>query len=502
MRIILKKSHSSSKRRLTLSELNQLVQKAQRALDQGRCSEAEQLFMSAFELAPHELSYLLKVGRAMMGRGAWREATELFNMVIGLPQAESTYDQGDLYGDLAECYYQLREKSKWLEAAHQSIQVGAPHLKRLIRFAHRLISINQDSEAIRALNRALRIDERSELVHRAFAEIHLKHGDRQRAIQSLSAVAAINPQNTKAISQLSELLNQRVPTWHFPMMNDEPRNQAFEEAILARLEPGDTVLDIGCGAGLLSLMAARGGAKRVIAIEGEAEVADAAEAIFTQNGYEDQIQLVRGRSTSLRLGVDVPEKADLLVSEIFDVSLLGEDALNTFQHAQRELLKPNAKVIPAQARVWCALVESDELRARFHVDDSCGFDLSAFNRLRDPRVLQLDLRRFQYEMLNEPTLVAHFNFEEPIEMMGELVQQSQILKNGRADGFIFWYDLVLAPATEDQEEIALSTAPDQENTHWLQGFAPCYGEARHLEEGSLANILCGYRRFLLWLQLL
>ena len=146
------------------------------------------------------------------------------------------------------------------------------------------------------------------------------------------------------------------------MMNDKPRNQAFEEAILARLEPGDTVLDIGCGAGLLSLMAARGGAQKVIAIEGEAEVADAAEEIFAQNGYEDQIQLVRGRSTNLRLGVDIPERADLLVSEIFDVSLLGEDALNTFQHAQRELLKPNAKVIPAQARVWCALVESDELR--------------------------------------------------------------------------------------------------------------------------------------------
>lgn len=485
-----------------MSDLKQIVSEAELALDQGRCGEAEKLFMSAFEQSPREYQLLVKVGRAMMGRGAWSEAVELFNMIINLAGAEESVDQGDLYDGLAECYYQLKDMTKWLESAQKWSNSGQAKPESLALYALRLMKLDRDSEAMRALNRALRINSRAESVHRSFAELYLKLGDRQRAIQSLSAVAAINPQNNQAISKLGDLLNQRVPTWHFPMMNDVPRNQAFEKAILARMEPGDTVLDIGCGAGLLSLMAARGGAKRVIAIEGEPEVADVAEQIFKENGYEDQIQLVRGRSTGLRVGVDVPERADLLVSEIFDVSLLGEDALHTFRHAQRELLKPNAKVIPAQARVWCALVESDELRARYHVDESCGFDLSAFNRLRDPRVLQLDLRRFKYHMLNEPTLVAHFDFEQAIEMMGELLRQSVINKSGRADGFIFWYDLVLAPETEDHEEITLSTAPDQENTHWLQGFAPCYGESRHLEQGSIANILCGYRRFLLWLQLL
>ena len=92
----------------------------------------------------------------------------------------------------------------------------------------------------------------------------------------------------------------------------------------------------------------------MIAIESEPAVAKAASEIFKLNGYEEQIQLVEGRSTNLQVGVDLPSKADLLISEIFDVSLLGEDALNTFKHAQEHLLNIGAKVIPAQARVWCA----------------------------------------------------------------------------------------------------------------------------------------------------
>ena len=76
------------------------------------------------------------------------------------------------------------------------------------------------------------------------------------------------------------------------------------------------------------------------------------------------------------------------------------------------------------------LVESDDLRARFHVDESCGFDLSNFNRLRDPRVLQLDLNRFDYTLLHEPIAVVDFDFEKEITMLGKPLAWHQLLRVG------------------------------------------------------------------------
>ena len=476
------------------SELS--AEQGQRALSERRFTDAEEIFLTLLEREPSQHQHLDGLSRALMGRGAWREAGGVAELLAGDPRLA-----GSAWERAAECYFNAHSHQDWSRAQSACLQAERATQGRLITFARRHLTVGQSGEAMRLLTQACRLDTGRPEPYEALAEVYLATGERSQAIRALSTVAALAPQNQRALNKLSKLLNQRVPTWHFPMMNDAPRNLAFEEAIIARLEPGDVVLDIGCGAGLLSLMAARAGAEQVFAIEGEEAVADAAEEIFKRNGYDDTIQLTRGRSTAKRVGVDLPERADLLVSEIFDVSLLGEDALYTFKHAHEHLLKPGAKVIPAEARVWCALVESEELRARFHVDESCGFDLSAFNELRDPRVLQLDLRRFQYKMLTKPSLAMTLSFEGEVNLSGEQVSSVSVAESGRADGFIFWYDLVLAPATEERDEIVLSTSPLQENTHWLQGFAPCYGEPKSLVADEVASFLCAYRRFLLWFQL-
>ena len=86
------------------------------------------------------------------------------------------------------------------------------------------------------------------------------------------------------------------------MLNDQPRNDAFEEGIkqaIAAHGSAARVLDIGAGSGLLSMMAARAGAQSVVCCESVGIIAEAAKKIVSINGYGDQIRMVQ-ISTSAR----------------------------------------------------------------------------------------------------------------------------------------------------------------------------------------------------------
>ena len=65
------------------------------------------------------------------------------------------------------------------------------------------------------------------------------------------------------------------------MMDDKERNDAYEAAI-RRAVPGRYVLDIGCGAGLLSMMSARAGAVQVTSCEAVAVIAERARDIVAR----------------------------------------------------------------------------------------------------------------------------------------------------------------------------------------------------------------------------
>src|SRR6185436_13232368 len=84
------------------------------------------------------------------------------------------------------------------------------------------------------------------------------------------------------------------PVEHFGMVRDTIRVSAYRRAIFRHCRDKN-VVEIGCGSGILSIFAAKAGARRVIAIE-ESTIADLAAAMFEANGVADRIELRRANS--------------------------------------------------------------------------------------------------------------------------------------------------------------------------------------------------------------
>ncbi|CAE7469154.1 CPK3 [Symbiodinium sp. CCMP2456] len=127
--------------------------------------------------------------------------------------------------------------------------------------------------------------------------------------------------------------------WHFDMIHDEARLSAFHGAFSRLPDKAlqGVALDIGCGTGVLGmcLLRQRPELSRVIAFEADPALARVAEANAANNRLEGKLSVQALRSTAVSSLADVvdtgeatsPPRASLLVAEILDAGLLGEDCL-------------------------------------------------------------------------------------------------------------------------------------------------------------------------------
>jgi len=134
---------------------------------------------------------------------------------------------------------------------------------------------------------------------------------------------------------------------HTRMLNDNVRTCSFIQGIQEVVKPGDVVVDIGTGTGILAIAAAKAGAKKVYAIEASS-MGKIAHAHFEANGLAHKISLIPGWSQNITL----PEKADVMISETIGHDPLSENILEITTHASEQLLKPNAILIPSKMRIF------------------------------------------------------------------------------------------------------------------------------------------------------
>ncbi|KAG8099137.1 hypothetical protein GUJ93_ZPchr0013g35428 [Zizania palustris] len=258
------------------------------------------------------------------------------------------------------------------------------------------------------------------------------------------------------------------------MLQDFVRTGTYYAAVMENRSDfeGRVVVDVGAGSGILSLFAAQAGARHVYAIEAS-EMAEHAQRLISGNpSLGQRITVIKGKVEE----VELPEKADILISEPMGTLLVNERMLETYVIARDRFLGPDGKMFPTTGRIHMAPFSDEYLyvemanKALFWQQHNFfGVDLtplhgSAFQGYFsqpvvdafDPRLLispstyhMLDFTRMKEEDLYEIDIPLNF-----VASVGT-----------RVHGLACWFDVLFNGSTVQRW---LTTAPDSPTTHWYQ----------------------------------
>lgn len=241
---------------------------------------------------------------------------------------------------------------------------------------------------------------------------------------------------------------------HLEMLNDRVRCLAYKEA-LGPVVRDKIVLDVGCGSGILSLFAAKAGAKQVLAVD--TDIPPGTEETAKINGLADRIQFFKGRIQDIELPVD---SVDLIVSEWMGGLLLMEDMLPAVLYARDRWLKPGGVLLPDRARLFLA-----------PLDNVAGIDENRFPGLRETISSQMWVSVLNpTRLMAEPACILELdlNTAQKYETATFASPFRFVLnKTGQLNGFGLWFDVSFGKTVPP---VVLSTAPWLPSTHWAQAL--------------------------------
>ncbi len=259
--------------------------------------------------------------------------------------------------------------------------------------------------------------------------------------------------------------------FHHSMLVDEGRTAAFRNAITTSITPGDVVVDVGSGTGVLALFAAKAGAARVYAIERE-PIIEVAREIAECNGLSETIIFVEGSS----LDVELPERADVLVTETIGNIGLDEGIITFVEDARRRFLKPDAAVIPRNVDVVASLVSVPrDFRAIDRWSQPLStLDFSPLSRIVRNNVAWIDLS--PAALVTPPHIVFGTDFSGQVSTLSASVR-SVALKDAIVHGIGSWFRSNLT------NDIHVTNEPSNAVPSWENGFLPL-GEPIEVRSGD------------------
>jgi len=182
------------------------------------------------------------------------------------------------------------------------------------------------------------------------------------------------------------------------MLADQRRMAFYHAAIARHVQPGDRVVDLGTGTGILAAWAARRGAAQVYAID-HSEIITQARSVAAANGIRN-VAFVAAHSSAFT----VDEPVDVILHEQMGDCLFDEGMVANVTELRDRVLKPGGLIVPSRFEFFCEPIKVRDGRVVPFIWelDVHGYDYASleWHRPQTPGYYRL--------ASGDPTLIEHF----------------------------------------------------------------------------------------------
>lgn len=296
---------------------------------------------------------------------------------------------------------------------------------------------------------------------RHFAQDFVMNADVGSSASSAGAVAALREDEDGAY-----FCSYSHHGIHEEMLKDTVRTESYRDFIYQNqhIFKDKVVLDVGCGTGILSMFAAKAGAKMVIGVD-QSEIIYQAMDIIRLNKMENVISLVKGRIEEVDLPV---EKVDVIISEWMGYFLLFESMLDSVIFAKDKYLAERGSVYPDVCTISLMALSNPKKHGDKIAfwEDVYGFDMSCMKKSVTPEPL--------VEVVDPETLISHPCIIKRIECQTAAVADLdfssdftlQITESTVCTALAGYFDIFFE--RDCNNKVLFSTGPQSPKTHWKQ----------------------------------
>lgn len=235
---------------------------------------------------------------------------------------------------------------------------------------------------------------------------------------------------------------------HYGYLSDRLKVDRYRAAIERAVRPGHVVMDLGCGSGLLGLMALRAGAEKVLFVE-EGAIIEVAQRTVVEAGFGDRAEFLHVNSFEL----EPPEVVDVVLCDHVGYFGFDYNVLALLADAKQRFLKPGGVIIPAEIGLSLAPVETATGReqvARWR-DGSVPDEYAWVGTSAANSKLPLDLEG--ENVLADPASLGTLELGADDDAYLNWSADFDCTRDGTLDGLLGWFDCRL------YDDISMTNSP-------------------------------------------
>lgn len=251
---------------------------------------------------------------------------------------------------------------------------------------------------------------------------------------------------------------------HEEMLRDEVRTESYMRAILDNADTfrDKVVMDVGCGTGVLSIFAAKAGAKRVYAVDCS-KIVEQAREIVRLNGFSEVITVIEGKVEE----IEVAEEVDIIISEWMGYFLLYESMLDTVLFARDKFLKPDGKLFPDRCTLYiCGIEDGEYMSYKYNFWDKVyGIDMSHIKNIALTEPLVDNVNPEQVMSDRVPLVSIDIRTVTKEDLSFAVPFQIKAWRPDLCHALVCFFDVKFSGGNIP---VYFTTSPYSEPTHWKQ----------------------------------